>query len=142
MTRSTDEWVGRTDDAKIPPRVRLRVFLAYAGKCYRTGQKLRPGHWQLDHIIALANGGEHREKNLAPIETEAHRFKTAEDVRIKAKLARTAAKHSGAVRPKGWGPKNRKLSGKVGLTKRAQRETDQTTGASGAVGDQANKDFQ
>ena len=122
MTRATDEWIAKHDDQAIPPRVRARVFLAYAGLCYRTGQKLRPGHWQLDHIIALANGGEHREKNLAPICTEAHRFKTAEDVRIKAKLARISAKHTGAVRPKGFGRKSRKFNGEVSETARARRE--------------------
>ena len=112
MTRATDEWIGKHDDQAIPPRVRARVFLAYAGICYRTGQKLRPGHWQLDHIIALANGGEHREKNLAPICTEAHRFKTAEDVRIKAKIARQQARHIGIKKRtsfRGW----RKFDGTV-----------------------------
>jgi hypothetical protein len=32
--------------------------------------------WQLDHIVALINGGEHRESNLAPILDAEHKAKT------------------------------------------------------------------
>jgi len=121
--RSVPEWIGGTPDAKVPPRVRLRIFERHDGRCHRTGLKLRPGHWQLDHVIALANGGEHRESNLAPISTEAHREKTREDVKVKAKIQRVKAKHAGAwPKGRGFGPVCRKLDGSTGLTKRAQRE--------------------
>ena len=96
MTRSVPEWVGKHDDEAIPPRVRARVFEAYGGRCYRSGRKIMPGDaWALDHIQALANGGQHRESNLAPILEEAHKEKTAEDMRIKSKITRMKQKHLG-----------------------------------------------
>lgn len=95
MARSTDEWIGKTDDAAIPPRVKVRVFELYEGKCAKTGVKLRPGHFQYDHIVALVNGGEHRESNLQPLCTDAHREKTRADVAVKAKVARQRKKHLG-----------------------------------------------
>ena len=33
MTRSTEEWFGRTEDAAIPQRVRLRVWQRDDGRC-------------------------------------------------------------------------------------------------------------
>jgi 5-methylcytosine-specific restriction protein A len=67
MSRSVPEWIGKTDDTPPPPRVRLRVFEAHNGKCHLTGRKIGPAdQWDVDHVLALANGGENRESNLAP----------------------------------------------------------------------------
>lgn len=94
--RSVPEWKGKTPDAKIPARVRLRIFEAHGGICHLTDQKITAAdQWDADHIIALANGGEHRESNLAPALRKAHRAKTAEDVKIKAKIDRVRKKHLG-----------------------------------------------
>jgi 5-methylcytosine-specific restriction protein A len=73
-----------------------------------------PGQkWDCDHILALVNGGEHRERNLAPILAgKVHREKTAEDVKIKSKTARMRAKHLGLKKPrtiKSW----RRFSGEA-----------------------------
>jgi 5-methylcytosine-specific restriction endonuclease McrA len=96
MSRAVDEWRGKTDNTAIPARVRLRVFEAYKGKCYRSGRKILAGDkWQLDHIVALINGGEHRESNLAPILDAEHKAKTRDDVSTKSKTARMRAKHLG-----------------------------------------------
>lgn len=97
MSRAVAEWVGKTHDTAIPPRVRLRVFEAHRGICHRTGRRIQAGEaWQLDHVVALINGGEHRESNLAPILAgRVHAEKTAEDVALKAKTARMRAKHLG-----------------------------------------------
>lgn len=101
MSRAVDEWIGKTDDAAIPPRVRLRIFEAHGGVCHLTGRKIRPGDdWDCDHIIALCNGGEHRETNLAPAIREAHRAKTAKDVAQRAKDDRVRKKHLGIWTPK------------------------------------------
>ena len=101
MTRATPEWIGKTPDSAIPPRVRLRVFEAYGGICALSARKICPADkWECDHRIALANGGEHRESNLQPVLAEAHREKTREDVRTKAKIARVRKKHLGLDRPK------------------------------------------
>ena len=94
--RSVPEWIGKTDDEKVPPRVRLRIFDAYGGACYLSGRKIRAGdRWDLDHIKALSAGGEHRESNLAPALVEAHKEKTKADVAIKAKTDRVRKKHLG-----------------------------------------------
>lgn len=96
MSRSVEEWVGATDDATPPPRVRLRVFERHGGMCHLTGRKIFPGDpWDLDHVQALCNGGENRESNLAPALREAHRKKTAEDVKVRAKADRVRKKHLG-----------------------------------------------
>ena len=55
--------IGSSDDAPIPPRVRLlRVFEPLIGHLRSlTGHKIRPGDaWQIDHVLALVNGGENR----------------------------------------------------------------------------------
>lgn len=99
--RSTPEWVGASPDSKIPPRVKLRVFEAHGGVCALTGRKIQSGEaWDCDHIIALTNGGENRESNLQPALKDAHSKKTADDVKLKAKVARVKKKHLGIHQPK------------------------------------------
>lgn len=99
MSRAVPEWIGKTDDAKVPPRVRLRVFEREGGKCHLSGRKIMPGDlWDLDHGKALINGGQHRESNLFPALRDKHREKTREDVAEKSKVAAVRAKHLG-IRP-------------------------------------------
>jgi 5-methylcytosine-specific restriction endonuclease McrA len=94
MSRAVPEWIGKTDDAKVPRRVRLRIFEREEGRCHISGRKIRPGDlWDLDHGVALINGGEHRESNLFPALRDKHREKTREDVGQKAKTAAVKAKH-------------------------------------------------
>lgn len=99
--RSVPNWVGATDDAKVPDRVKLRIFEREGGRCWLTGRKINPGDaWDLDHKIALCNGGTHSEDNLAPALREEHRKKTAEDVKMRAKADRVRKKHLGIHKPK------------------------------------------
>ena len=111
--RSVEEWIGKTDDSAIPPRVRLRVFEKYSGVCYLSGVKIRPGDkWEIEHVQALCNGGEHRESNMAPALVAAHKGKTAADRREKAKNDRVRKRHLGIKKPRsilGW----RKFNGEV-----------------------------
>lgn len=101
MARSVDEWVGKTDDTPIPPRVKLRVFEAHGGRCHLSGRKIMVGDaWDCDHVIALINGGENRERNLAPALRSKHREKTAADVALKAKTDRIKKKRLGLHQPK------------------------------------------
>jgi 5-methylcytosine-specific restriction protein A len=96
MPRETPEWIGRTDDAGIPPRVRLRVFEAAKGICHSCGRQIQAGQkWQCDHVQALINGGENREANLAPIHDACHKDKTKADVKEKAKIASIRKRHLG-----------------------------------------------
>jgi 5-methylcytosine-specific restriction enzyme A len=130
MTRSVEEWIGKTDDAKIPPRVRARVFAKFGGICQLSKREIRAGErWECDHIIALVNGGEHRESNLHPVLVGPHREKTKADVAEKARVAKIRARHIGAVRPKGTiksagfprAPKRREI-GEKEMQLRALRE--------------------
>jgi 5-methylcytosine-specific restriction enzyme A len=94
MSRKVKEWVGEHDDAKVPPRVRLRILRAYNNRCYLSGREIRPGDaWELEHKVALILGGEHRESNLAPALPEFHKAKTAAEMAVKAKTDALAKKH-------------------------------------------------
>lgn len=94
--REVDEWVGASPDTPIPPRVKARVFARYGGRCYLTGIKIRAGDaWECDHVLAIINGGENRERNLAPALKDKHREKTDADQATKSKTARVRAKHLG-----------------------------------------------
>jgi 5-methylcytosine-specific restriction protein A len=120
--RSVPEWVGSTPDAKIPDKVKARIVLRQGGLCAITGQRLRPGHFDFDHELPLCLGGAHSEANLRAIVREAHKAKTVEDVKRKAKADRIRIKHLGLKSGRGFGATCRKMDGSIGLTKRAQRE--------------------
>lgn len=96
MSRSVPEWVGKTDDTPIPPRVKLRVFERESGTCHLTGVRIMPGdHWDADHKIPLILGGQHRESNLFPALRKAHQEKTKAEVAVKSKIAKVRKKHLG-----------------------------------------------
>lgn len=113
MSRAVAEWIGKTPDAKIPPRVKVRVFERYGGRCYLSTRLIRAGEaWECDHIIALCNGGEHRESNLAPALVGAHQVKTCADVAEKADAYRKRTNHLGIKKPRtirSW----RKFNGEI-----------------------------
>lgn len=107
MTRALPEWIGLTPDAKVPDRVRLRIFRAYGGRCQcGCGRLIAVGErWDAEDEVAIINGGQRREKNLRPFLTEHHPQKTARDVAVKSKTYRMAAKHRGIRKPRsitGW----------------------------------------
>lgn len=99
--RAVEEWIGKTDDSKVPDRVRLRIFNFHAGVCYLSGRKIQAGEkWELEHIVALCNGGRHAESNLAPALAAPHKEKTARDVAQKAKNDRIRKRHLGIKKPR------------------------------------------
>jgi 5-methylcytosine-specific restriction endonuclease McrA len=112
MPREVAEWIGRTPDSQPPKSVRLRVFAAYDGRCYLTGQKIGVGDiWELEHVKPLWGGGENRESNLAPALKAAHAQKTASEARARSKADRIRLKHIGAwpasrakIRSRGFSP--------------------------------------
>lgn len=113
MTRKVDEWIGKHDDVPVPRRVRLRIFERCGGVCHLSGRLIRAGEpWDLDHVVALINGGEHRESNLAPVLKEPHKAKTIEDVKEKSMVARKRMKHLG-IRAKKKKMGYRKFDGTV-----------------------------
>lgn len=99
--RSVPEWIAASPDATVPPRVRLRIFDRYDGRC-QCGcfRKIRAGErWDCEDTIAIINGGERRESNLKPWLTEHHKQKTRADVAEKSRVYRKRAKHLG-IAPK------------------------------------------
>lgn len=114
MPRSVKEWIAKHDNDPIPPRVRLRVFERYSGRCYLSDRSIRAGEpWDCDHIVALVNGGEHRESNLAPVLKDPHRAKTAEDVKEKAIVAKKRKTFLGISAKKKKKMGYRKFNGQV-----------------------------
>jgi 5-methylcytosine-specific restriction protein A len=96
MTRSVPEWIGKTADTAIPTRVRVRVFERCEGRCQACRRKLFiSDKWECDHIVALCNGGKHRESNLQVLCGWCHAAKTKIDVAEKAKTYARRAKHVG-----------------------------------------------
>ena len=94
--RSVAEWVGSSLDAKVPARVRQRVFERFKGTCYLSGIIIAGKAWQIEHVKPLHMGGEHRETNLAPALVDQHAIKTAAEAKVKAKADRAARAASGA----------------------------------------------
>lgn len=92
MPRPVAEWRGKTDADRIPDRVRLRVLDRWFGLCAWCGRAITRD-LEVDHIIALINGGAHREANLMPLHRVCHRHKTARDVAEKAVTARKRRRH-------------------------------------------------
>lgn len=99
--RELPEWIGSSPDASVPPRVRLRIFERYDGRCQcGCNRKIAAGEaWQADDRIALINGGHRRESNLWPFLVEHHKAKTREDVAEKAKTYAVRSKHLG-IKPR------------------------------------------
>jgi hypothetical protein len=120
MSRELPEWVGKDSDAAIPPRVRVRIFDHYDGRCCcGCNRKIMAGEaWQCDDRIALINGGERRESNLWPLLTEHHKNKTRVDVAIKSQTYKRRARHLGIKKRSSFqtnrdGPLKKRMDGSV-----------------------------
>lgn len=114
MSRSVDEWIGKTDDTPLPPRVRVRLFDAAGGCCAECGIQIRPGNGPAyDHIIALINGGQNRETNFQVLCIPCHSAKTAVDVAEKSAVYEKKAKHLGAKPKRPWSKWKKKMNGQV-----------------------------
>lgn len=93
MARSVEEWIGKTDDERAPPRIRQRIFDDCGGKCHICDNVIVGKRWALDHVKALVNGGENRQSNLKPVHIACHAEKTAADVAEKAAIAAKRQAH-------------------------------------------------
>ncbi len=129
MTRSTEEWIGKTDDSMPPPRVRLRIFERANGICHISGRKIRPGEkWEVEHVVAIILGGENRESNMAPALVAPHKEKTKAEMAVKSKIAAVRKKDLGITSPKqkiqsrGFQKKQRKHEGRAPLPPRNMYE--------------------
>lgn len=96
MTRSTEEWIGKTDDTAAPPRVRARTFERFGGLCHKCWRKITAGEpWTLEHLIALENGGRNAESNLTLTCSFCTPIKNAEDAAIKKHGTQVRYRHMG-----------------------------------------------
>lgn len=113
MTRSIPEWIGKTSDSAVPPRVRDRIFRKYDGRCQcGCNREIRPGEaWECEDTIALINGGERRETNLKPWIKGHQAAKTAADVAEKSRVYHKRAAHRGIKPRKGRPMPGSKASG-------------------------------
>lgn len=102
MPRPVAEWIGKTPQAKCPPRVRLRIFDREHGICHICKLPIKAGKekWEGDHVPALINGGENRESKIFPAHVHCHKGKTAQDVAEKAKTDAMRMKDIGIKREK------------------------------------------
>jgi hypothetical protein len=102
MTRSLPEWIGASDDSAVPPRVRVRIFDRYEGRCQcGCNRKIMAGErWDAEDTIAIINGGQRRESNLKPWLSEHHPKKTKLDVAEKSRVYRKRSNHLGLKKPR------------------------------------------
>lgn len=99
--RSTDEWIARHPDQRVPGWVKLRIFIRYDRKCHISGKDIGPrDSWDVEHIKPLSMGGEHRESNLGPALIQPHKDKTKRERKEKARADHAARKHYGIDKPK------------------------------------------
>ena len=92
--RSVPEWIGATDDTQVPPRVKRRVLNRYGKICQCCFTEI-VGHVEIDHLVALVNGGGNKETNLVPLHPKCHAIKTRRDVWVKALDAKREVKRRG-----------------------------------------------
>lgn len=72
---------------------RAEIFAAHDGRCHICKRKLGPADdWDVEHIIALENGGTDDDDNKAPCCDWCHTPKTADDHRTASKGKRRYAK--------------------------------------------------
>ena len=122
--RNRPEWIGKTKDSPIPPRVKMRIIERQNNKCALTGRLFTPADTiEFDHKVDIWLHGEHRENNLRAVLKEAHARKTRAQAPIKAKVMRTCKKHLGINRRHKWpyAHLKKKLDGTV-----VNRETGET----------------
>jgi hypothetical protein len=121
MARSVKLWEGRTDDTKAPPRVRLRVFERFKGRCHACGRAIQVGEkWTLEHLVALINGGRNAEDNLCLTCCNCLPAKNAADVAEKSKLATIRKKHRDTSKPKYRWPSRKMNPPRFDNTKRLE----------------------
>lgn len=91
--RKVPEWHGRTDDSAIPDTVRLRIWTRDRGICGLCGLPVMAVDLEYDHVVALCNGGEHREGNIRPVHLWCHSEKTKTDLHAHARTMRKRRRH-------------------------------------------------
>ena len=90
----------------MTPQRRARIFQERGGRCYICERKLGPSDdWDIEHPLALENGGTDDDATLMVCCDWCHKPKTAEDHAIAGHGRRMATKHNVPKRfrqSKGW----------------------------------------
>jgi 5-methylcytosine-specific restriction endonuclease McrA len=74
---------------QLTPMERAKIFAAAGGRCASCTRKLGPSDdWDIDHAIALENGGTNDDANLQVLCDWCHTPKTADDHRTASKSKR------------------------------------------------------
>lgn len=98
--RPKKPWVGKTPQSMPPPDVRLRIVRTWDHTCYLTGIKITTQTPDMEHVIALEDGGDNAEWNIRPALPAGHRVKTAAENKARDKADRAAKKKLGIKGPK------------------------------------------
>lgn len=76
------------------PHERAKIFAEAGGKCAKCTRKLGPSDdWDIDHAIALENGGTNAPENLQVLCDWCHTPKTSDDHRTASKSKRIYTRH-------------------------------------------------
>tara|TARA_R110000868_G_scaffold91230_7_gene253071 strand:- start:498 stop:806 length:309 start_codon:yes stop_codon:yes gene_type:complete len=88
----TSSFTHATRRSMTPLRA-LKIFEMGGGKCACCGRKLKAGDdWDIDHVMALCNGGTDDDTNMQVLCSWCHTDKTSDDVAQAAKGKRMAAR--------------------------------------------------
>lgn len=89
MARTVKEWIGKTDDSMPGKPVRERLLRIFPA-CYLCTRPFVAGDKvELDHKVALRDGGENRERNLRPVHKHCHATKSAKEQTDRAKVRKS-----------------------------------------------------
>ena len=95
--REWQEWIGATPDSNPSPHIRTRIIMLWEMVCYLSGIKIKNvTDAELEHVVALSEGGENREGNLRPALPDAHKQKTKLEGERRTKANKVAAFNTGS----------------------------------------------
>ncbi len=82
----------------LSTRERVRLFTLHGGICHLCGGRIDGAReaWEIEHVLALALGGDDSDENRHPAHVKCHKGKTADDVGRIRKADRAKARHIGA----------------------------------------------
>ena len=95
--RPVKEWIGKKSTSMPPPGVKQRIFDRAKGVCVLSGMKIGKKKWDAHHVKRLADGGENRERNIAPALRDAHKEHSIEENTRMKKADRQRRADIGAV---------------------------------------------
>lgn len=120
MARTVPEWIGKTDNAPIPTRVKLRILRRQEDRCagiWSSGEQCTvvfdERHLpEFDHRPAIINGGQNRESMIFALCEACHDALYPGDMAEKSRTNAIKAKHLRLKGPKRPWPKRRDPWGK------------------------------